>query len=81
MSSSTVLWYNSPAKAWTQSLPIGNGTLGAMIYGTTSKELLCLNLALQLHHAIHNGFRARGTSGDIDLYGNDFLNAFHHVVT
>ncbi len=43
MSSSTVLWYNAPAKAWTQSLPIGNGTLGAMIYGGTSKELLCLN--------------------------------------
>ncbi len=43
MSSSTLLWYNSPAKAWTQSLPIGNGTLGAMIYGGTSKELLCLN--------------------------------------
>ncbi|MBQ2973178.1 MAG: glycoside hydrolase family 95 protein [Clostridia bacterium] len=43
MSSSTLLWYNAPAKAWTQSLPIGNGTLGAMIYGGTSKELLCLN--------------------------------------
>ena len=43
MSASTVLWYNSPAKAWTQSLPIGNGTLGAMIYGGTSKETLCLN--------------------------------------
>lgn len=41
--SSTLLWYNSPAKAWTQSLPIGNGTLGAMIYGGTAKELLCLN--------------------------------------
>ncbi len=43
MSSSTLLVYNSPAKAWTQSLPIGNGTLGAMIYGGTQKETLCLN--------------------------------------
>ncbi len=50
MSSSTVLWYNSPAKAWTQSLPIGNGTLGAMIYGTPSKEVLCLN-----HDELWNG--------------------------
>ncbi len=41
--SSSLLFYNSPAKAWTQSLPIGNGTLGAMIYGGTSKETLCLN--------------------------------------
>ncbi len=43
MLSSTVLWYNSAAEAWTQCLPIGNGTLGAMIYGGASKELLSLN--------------------------------------
>ena len=43
MSSSTFLWYNAPAKAWTQSLPIGNGVLGAMIYGGTAKETLCMN--------------------------------------
>ena len=50
MSSSTVLWYNAPAKAWTQSLPIGNGTLGAMIYGTPEKEILALN-----HDELWNG--------------------------
>ncbi|MBE6771370.1 MAG: glycoside hydrolase family 95 protein [Ruminococcaceae bacterium] len=50
MSYSTTLWYNSPAKAWTQSLPIGNGTLGAMIYGSTSKEVLSLN-----HDELWNG--------------------------
>ena len=43
MSKSSVLWYTSPAKAWTQALPIGNGTMGAMIYGTPKKEKLCLN--------------------------------------
>ena len=43
MKAGTTLWYNSPAKAWTQSLPIGNGTLGGMIYGTTSKETISLN--------------------------------------
>ena len=50
MSAGTLLWYDSPAKAWTQSLPIGNGTLGAMVYGTTSKELICLN-----HDELWNG--------------------------
>lgn len=50
MSSSTLLWYGSPSKAWTQSLPIGNGTLGAMIYGGTSTETLCLN-----HDELWNG--------------------------
>ncbi len=43
MANGTLLWYNSPAKAWTQCLPIGNGTLGAMIYGSVDKEVLALN--------------------------------------
>ncbi len=43
MSCSNTLWYKSPAKAWTQSLPIGNGTLGAMIFGGTKEEKICLN--------------------------------------
>ncbi len=50
MSAGTVLHYNTPSKAWTQSLPIGNGTLGAMIYGSVSKELLSLN-----HDELWNG--------------------------
>lgn len=37
------LFYTSPAKAWTQALPIGNGTLGAMIYGGAKEETLALN--------------------------------------
>ncbi len=41
--SDSILWYTSPAKAWTQSLPIGNGSLGAMIWGGTEKETLSLN--------------------------------------
>ena len=44
MANGTLLCYNSPAKAWTQSLPIGNGTLGAMIYGTTDTFLRCFSL-------------------------------------
>ena len=27
------LWYRSPAKEWEQALPLGNGRMGAMIYG------------------------------------------------
>ncbi|MBO5859105.1 MAG: glycoside hydrolase family 95 protein [Clostridia bacterium] len=43
MANTSVLWYTSPAKAWTQSLPIGNGTLGAMIYGGVERDIICLN--------------------------------------
>ncbi len=58
MASGTFLWYDSPSKAWTQALPIGNGTLGAMIYGNTSKELLSLN-----HDELWNG-RPKNTVRD-----------------
>ncbi len=37
------LWYQQPAKAWTEALPIGNGRLGAMIFGGVEREHLQLN--------------------------------------
>lgn len=39
----TFIWYNKPANAWTEAVPIGNGYMGAMIYGGTEKEQLQLN--------------------------------------
>ena len=27
------LWYNAPATVWEEALPIGNGRIGAMVYG------------------------------------------------
>jgi len=39
------LWYNKPAAVWTEALPIGNGTLGAMVFGGVNEELLQLNEA------------------------------------
>jgi alpha-L-fucosidase 2 len=37
------LWYAQPAKDWNEALPLGNGTLGAMIFGRTGEELIQLN--------------------------------------
>ncbi len=39
------LWYRQPAQKWTEALPIGNGRLGAMIYGGATREHLQLNEA------------------------------------
>lgn len=50
-SDSTMLWYKNPAKVWTQALPVGNGTLGAMVFGKTDKEVLALN-----HDELWSGF-------------------------
>jgi hypothetical protein len=38
-----VLWYRSPAKGWNEALPIGNGRLGAMVFGRTGSERIQLN--------------------------------------
>ncbi|MFD1217117.1 glycoside hydrolase family 95 protein [Microbulbifer celer] len=37
------LWYDKPAENWNQALPVGNGRLGAMIYGGAGREILQLN--------------------------------------
>ena len=37
------LWYRQPAEQWTEALPIGNGRLGAMIFGGVARERLQLN--------------------------------------
>lgn len=40
---SDVLWYKAPAQRWVEALPVGNGRLGAMIFGRPEKERLQLN--------------------------------------
>jgi alpha-L-fucosidase 2 len=37
------LWYRQPAREWTEALPVGNGRLGAMVFGGVNKERLQLN--------------------------------------
>lgn len=39
------LLYDKPAKVWTEALPIGNGRLGAMVFGRVENELIQLNEA------------------------------------
>ncbi len=39
----STLWYNEPAEKWTEALPVGNGRLGAMIFGKTDIERLQFN--------------------------------------
>lgn len=37
------LWYDKPASVWTEALPLGNGRLGAMVYGNPGTEQIQLN--------------------------------------
>lgn len=38
-----ILWYDKPATKWEQALPVGNGHLGAMIFGAADKERIQFN--------------------------------------
>ena len=39
------LWYRQPAATWNEALPVGNGRLGAMVFGRVGQERLQLNEA------------------------------------
>ena len=37
------IWFNKPADTWNDALPVGNGSLGAMVFGNVENERLELN--------------------------------------
>ena len=43
MEQANLLWYEQPANKWMESLPIGNGRLGAMTFGGIQDETIALN--------------------------------------
>ena len=38
-----LLWYDQPAQYWEEALPVGNGRIGAMIYGGVQRDHIQLN--------------------------------------
>ncbi|KQM62737.1 hypothetical protein ASE75_14040 [Sphingomonas sp. Leaf17] len=46
----TRLWFAQPAAKWLEALPVGNGHVGAMVFGGVATERLQLN-----HHALWSG--------------------------
>jgi alpha-L-fucosidase 2 len=42
-SSDLILWYSQPAREWTEALPLGNGRLGAMVFGGVEEERIQFN--------------------------------------
>ena len=43
MKSNTTIYFNTPADNWNEAFPLGNGRLGAMVYGTPYTECIRLN--------------------------------------
>lgn len=43
MDSGRTLWYKAPASVWTEALPLGNGRIGAMVFGGVKSDRFALN--------------------------------------
>ncbi len=52
------LWYSQPAAKWTEALPIGNGHMGAMVFGCTANERIQFNEDTLWRGAPHDYVRA-----------------------
>ena len=46
-----ILYFDTPASVWTEAIPLGNGSVGAMVYGGTEEELISLN-----HDTLWSGY-------------------------
>ncbi|HEX9955879.1 MAG TPA: glycoside hydrolase family 95 protein [Fibrella sp.] len=58
--SSLKLWYNSPSgQTWENALPVGNGRIGAMVYGNVPRETIQLN-----EHTVWSGSPNRNDNPD-----------------
>ncbi|CAN5795495.1 glycoside hydrolase family 95 protein [soil metagenome] len=73
------LWYRQPAAQWVEALPIGNGRLGAMIFGGAEQERLQLN-----EDTLWSGARREWNTPDAKMalddvrkaiFGGDFVEA------
>ena len=72
------LWYGQPAKAWmTEALPIGNGRMGAMIFGGTARERIQFNED-SLWTGDENPSGDYKTMGMYQAFGNVFVNLPAH---
>ncbi|NJB72661.1 alpha-L-fucosidase 2 [Saonia flava] len=60
------IWYDQPAEEWMEALPVGNGRLGAMIYGDPQHEHLQLNEDSMWPGGPEWG-NSKGTKEDLDL--------------
>ncbi len=52
------LWYKQPAGNWNEALPLGNGRLGAMVFGGVAQEILQLNEETVWAGGPHNNINA-----------------------
>jgi alpha-L-fucosidase 2 len=66
------LWYDKPAANWNEALPIGNGYIAAMVFGTTQLERLQLN---------ESTIWAGGPNNTVDSAAKPYINQVRALLT
>ena len=59
------MWYSQPAEKWTEALPVGNGSLGAMIFGGAENERIQFNEET-LWTGVPRDYARKGASAYLD---------------
>ena len=57
--------YDTPAKEWIEAVPVGNGYLGARVFGTVVRERISLNHTWLWRNIKHNGWTPPEVSGNL----------------
>ncbi|WP_026176474.1 glycoside hydrolase N-terminal domain-containing protein [Caulobacter sp. UNC279MFTsu5.1] len=74
-SANSLLWYDQPARSWmTEALPIGEGALGAMLFGLTTTERIQFN-----HDTLWTGTESE--TGRYQAFGDVFIELDHDKPT
>lgn len=71
------LWYEQPAARWEEALPLGNGRLGAMVYGGVVKDEIQLNENTFWAGGPHNNLNAAALTALPEI--RRLLSAGEHV--
>lgn len=77
----TVIWYEHPADKWENAFPVGNGRLGAMVFGRTDEERIQLNEETYWTGGPYNQTRKGGREHLAEIrkliFDGDYLKAHH----
>jgi len=68
------LWYAQPAEKWLQALPIGNGSLGGMIFGGVEKEQIQFNESSLITGTTSVNGNEKPTVGNYQPFGNILID-------
>ena len=70
------LWYDRPARQWTEALPVGNSRMGAMLFGGTAREEIQLNEETFWSGGPYNNLNPKGAGALQEVRELVFQNKF-----